>query len=196
MWILFSLSVTAAPAPGSHKHGDLGLPVHAGSCSGSVLSLCHVLYCNVSFGTEPVFNKLYLFLNCFLSKYCALTQKWATITAAVSGFLYILSKDPLRNFLVKQMSYQKHLFLPKRAKSSENWVNVQWNSVAVQWDQALEGDLSWLVPAARGTKVIHENLKHKTFIIFALTLSGHTSSFDMFLMDAVAPGAELGWGCL
>lgn len=52
------------------------------------------------------------------------------------------------------------------------------------------------MPAARGTKVIHENLKHKTFIIFALTLSGHTSSFDMFLMDAVAPGAELGWGCL
>lgn len=131
VWVLFSLGVTAAPVPGSHKHWDLGLPVRAGSCSGSVLSLCHVLYCNVSFGTEPVFNKLYLFLSCFLSKYCVLTQKRATIAAAVSGFLYVLSKDPLRNFLVKQTSYQKHLFLPKRAKSTENWGNVQWNSVAV-----------------------------------------------------------------
>lgn len=131
VWVLFAPGVTAAPGPGSHNSRGLGLPVHAGSCSGSVLSLCHVLYHNVSFGIWPVFNKLYLFLNCFLSKYCALTQKWATITAAVSGFLYVLGKDPLRNFLIKQPSYQKCLFLPKRAKSRENWMNVQWNSVAV-----------------------------------------------------------------
>lgn len=36
----------------------------------------------------------------------------------------------------------------------------------------------------------------RAFIIFALTLSGLTGSFDVFLMDAVAPGAELDWGCL
>lgn len=59
-WVLFSLGVTAAPAPGSHKHGNLGLPARAGSCSGSVFSLCHVLYHNVNFGTKPIFNKLYL----------------------------------------------------------------------------------------------------------------------------------------
>lgn len=129
--VLLSPGLTAAPAPNLHNSGDLELPVRAGSCHGSVLSLCHVLYHNVSFGTGPVFNKLYLFLNCFLSKYCTLTQKWATVTAAVSGFLYVLGKDPLRNFLIKQLSYQKHLFLPKRAKSTENRVNVQWNSVAV-----------------------------------------------------------------
>lgn len=131
VWVLFSPGVTAAPAPDSHSNGDLGLPVCAGSCGGSVLSLCHVLYHNVSFGTGPVFNKVYLFLSCFLSKYCALTQKWATITAAVSGFLYVLGKDSLRNFLIKQQNYQKRFFLPKRAKSTENRMNVRWNSVPV-----------------------------------------------------------------
>lgn len=75
LWILFSpvLGVTASPVLGSHNSGDLGLPGHVGSCGGSVLSLCHVLYCNVSFGT--VFNILYLFLKYFLSRYCTLTQK-------------------------------------------------------------------------------------------------------------------------
>lgn len=130
MQVLFIPDVMAARVAGSHNSGDLGFPVRAGSCGGSVLSLCHVSYHNVSFGAEPGFNKVYLFLNCFLSKYSALAQKWATVTAAVSGFLYVLGKDPLRNFLIKQLSYQKRLFLPKRANSTEHWMNAQWNSVA------------------------------------------------------------------
>jgi len=153
------------------------LPVHVGSWNGSVLSPCHVLYYNVRFGTRPAFNELYLFLKCFLSKCWVLSQKWTTLTAAVSEFLHVHNEDPLRNFFIKQPSYQKCLFLPKKGQKAQRTTGVFGETL-----------LHFNKPRSDTTrvKIMLYRCEHEAFIICTVKLSRHSST-----CNAAAPWAGL-----